>query len=139
MKISKNVAALTCILAIGLFLLSFGSTPAAAQHHGHVEAASDSVQIVEITIGPDGFQPNEIALEAHTPARLVFTRTTDETCATQVKIPAFGIEKTDLSLGEPVAIEIMPHEAGTFTFVCGMDMLEGTIIVASSGSHTGHH
>ena len=131
MKTSKKAVIFTCVLAAGLLLMSFGSRPATAQHQGHAEAATDSVQVVEITVGPEGFQPKEIVLKAHTPARLVFTRTTDATCAKQVQIPAFGVEKTDLPLDEPVAIEIMPHEVGTFTFICGMDMLEGAIVVES--------
>ncbi len=130
MKTSKNTAILAFTLTAGLLLIGLGPRPAVAQSSNH-EAVEDSVQVVEITVGPEGFAPEEIKLEAHVPARLVFTRTTDETCATQVQIPAFDVEKTDLSLNEPVAIEIMPHEAGTFTFVCGMDMIEGTIVVES--------
>ena len=89
------------------------------------------VQIVEISVGADGFAPPEVKLEAGVPARLIFTRTTDGTCTTQVQIPDFGIEKTDLPLHEPVAIEFTPEEDGTFTFACGMDMLKGALLVRS--------
>lgn len=101
-------------------------TPASA------ETSQDDVQVVEVAVGADGFDPQKIELEAGTPARLVFTRTSDETCATEVQIPGYDIEKTELPLGEEVAIEFMPDETGTFTFVCGMDMLEGTLVVTSS-------
>ena len=92
---------------------------------------ADSVQVVQITVGPSGFEPKQIVLEAGVPARLVFTRTTDGTCAKQVQIPAFDVQKTDLPLNEPVSIELTPAEAGTFTFACGMDMLKGAIVVKS--------
>ena len=106
------------------------AAPQASAEGAAAALAADSVQVVNITVGPSGFVPKEIALEAGVPARLVFTRTTDGTCATQVQIPGFGIEKTELPLNEPVAFELTPEETGTFTFACGMDMLKGSIIVA---------
>lgn len=93
--------------------------------------AQDDVQVVEVTVGPNGYDPEQIELDADTPARLVFTRTTDGTCAKQIQIPAFGIENTPLPLNEPVTFEVAPQEAGTFTFACGMDMMKGTIVVKS--------
>lgn len=89
----------------------------------------DGVQVVEIEAGPMGFVPGKIALEAGIPARLVFTRTVEGACSEQVRLPDFGIEATDLPLGEPVAIELTPEDGGAFTFVCGMDMQEGTLMV----------
>lgn len=113
---------------------------ASVQHHGDVSAQErpahapqDSVQVVQVTVGPDGFEPQQIELEADAPARLVFTRTTDATCATEVQVPDFDIEKTELPLGEPVAIEFTPNEAGPFTFACGMGMLEGTLVIGGKG------
>ncbi len=128
MNAPKLSAALILLLAAGLLALSLNASPAHVQSPDQ-EVAADSVQVVEITVGPEGFQPERVELEAGIPARLIFTRTTDATCAKQVQIPAFDVEKTDLPLNEPVTIEIMPPEAGTFTFACGMDMLAGAIVV----------
>lgn len=91
----------------------------------------DGVQVVDVTVGRMGYEPREIALEAGVPARLVFTRTIEGDCPSQVQVPAFGVEKTDLPMNEPVTVEFTPGEAGTFQFVCGMDMMEGTIVVQS--------
>lgn len=91
----------------------------------------DGVQVVDIEIGQRGYTPGRIRLEAGVPARLVFTRRIEGECPSQVQIPAVGIAKTDLPMNEPVAIEFTPEEAGTYTFTCGMDMMEGTLVVAS--------
>lgn len=89
------------------------------------------VQVVDITVGDMGYEPGRIELKAGVPAKLVFTRTADTDCAKQVQIPSFDIPKTDLPLNEPKAIEFTPGEGGDFTFVCGMDMMKGTIVVKS--------
>jgi hypothetical protein len=89
------------------------------------------VQTAAVTVGPDGFAPKEVRLQAGVPARLVFKRTTDRTCATEVQIPAFGVGKTALPLGEEVVIAFTPEEAGTFDFSCGMDMMRGALVVTS--------
>ena len=91
------------------------------------------VQVVRIAVDASGFEPQKLELKAGVPARLLFTRTTDGTCANQVQITEFGIEKTDLPLNETVAIELTPERTGSFTFVCGMDMLKGTLIVIAAG------
>lgn len=90
---------------------------------------ADGVQTAEVTVGSGGFDPKVIRLQAGVPARLAFTRTTDPTCATEVQIPAFGIDKTALPLNEEVVIAFTPEEAGTFSFSCGMDMMRGTLVV----------
>lgn len=89
----------------------------------------NGVQVIEITIGPTGYEPEALELQKDIPARLVFTRTTDTTCATEIHSPDLGIEKTPMPLNEPVEITLTPQESGTFTFACGMDMLKGTIVV----------
>ncbi len=91
----------------------------------------DGIQVVEIEAGELGFAPISLSLEADVPARLVFTRTTEQTCATEVKIPAFGIGPVDLLLDEAVVVEFTPTESGQFAFVCGMDMQEGRLVVQS--------
>ena len=113
------------------------ATPAAEHQHAtpgtRADAAmprvEDGVQIVEIDATLMGFRPRAVQLEGGVPARLVFTRQTEDECVQHVQIPAFGVEETALPLGEPVAIEFTPEDDGTFTFVCGMDMQKGTVVV----------
>jgi len=90
---------------------------------------ADSVQGAEVTIGPDGFSPQRIQLAAGVPAKLVFTRTTPTTCATAVQVPAFDVKPTEIPLNTPTAVRFTPDETGTFTFACGMDMIQGTLVV----------
>jgi len=91
----------------------------------------DGIQVVEIEAGQLGFVPISLSLQANVPARLVFTRTTEQTCATEVKIPAFDIGRVELPLGEPVVVEFTPTDTGEFRFVCGMNMQEGSLLVHS--------
>jgi plastocyanin domain-containing protein len=89
------------------------------------------VQVAEMTVDAQRYTPAAIALEAGVPARLVITRTAENSCATEVHAPELGVPKTPLPLGEPVAVTFTPSEAGTFTLACGMDMLSAAVIVRS--------
>lgn len=91
----------------------------------------DGVQVVDIEAGSMGFQPREFTLQAGVPARLVVTRTVEDDCSSQLTIPAYDVDTERLPLGEPVAIEFTPTEAGEVEWVCGMDMQRGTIAVVS--------
>lgn len=91
----------------------------------------DGVQVIEVEAGPTGYRPASVALDAGVPARLVFTRTAESDCSSQITVPDFGVPATDLPLNEPVAVEFTPTESGNFAFVCGMDMQRGTLLVQS--------
>ncbi|MDX1440142.1 MAG: cupredoxin domain-containing protein [Rubricoccaceae bacterium] len=91
----------------------------------------NGVQVVDIEAGELGFVPVSVSLHADVPARLVFIRTTEKTCATEVAIPAFEVGPVELPLGDPVAVEFTPTETGDFRFACGMDMQEGALLVQS--------
>ena len=98
--------------------------PVAARMEGGVQTA-------EVAVGAGGYEPASVALRAGVPARLVFTRTTDDSCGETVHAEALGVAETRLPLGQPVTVEFTPDEAGRFTFACGMDMMEGTVVVRS--------
>jgi len=104
----------------------------AKKNPGHtgqpVQAAQQSgAQTAAIEITSKGFEPNSLKLKADTPAKVTFTRRTDETCAKEVVIKDYGIERK-LPLKEPVTVEFTPRK-GEFAFACGMNMIKGKLIV----------
>ena len=85
------------------------------------------VQSATVIVGERGYEPPRLSLRAGAPARITFLRTTDATCGTEVVFPALGIKRA-LPLNEPVVVELDPLEAGEIAFICGMNMLRGTIV-----------
>jgi cobalt-zinc-cadmium efflux system membrane fusion protein len=91
-------------------------------------APGRDVQTARITVGEQGYEPARVTVRAGVPARLTFVRTTDKTCGTAVVFPSLNIRR-ELPLNQPVEIELTPHTTGNVEFVCGMNMLRGTVIV----------
>jgi plastocyanin domain-containing protein len=58
---------------------------------------------------------------------VTFVRKTDATCAKEVVIKEYNINRK-LPTGEPVTVEFTPRK-GEFAFACGMDMIKGKLIV----------
>jgi plastocyanin domain-containing protein len=83
-----------------------------------------------ITVDSDGFKPNAVKLKKGAPATLVFTRTTDETCATEVVFPQLDIKK-ELPRGTPVTVTVPTDKEQTLTFQCGMGMYKSSVVVAN--------
>ena len=90
------------------------------------KATGDS-QSAKVTVNAQGFQPGSLNLKADVPAKITFLRTTDNTCATSVIFPDYKIQK-DLPLNQPVVVELTPKK-GTFGFACGMQMVQGKLVV----------
>src|SRR5262245_53514892 len=80
-----------------------------------------AVKRVEIAVTSDGFQPAEVKTKAGEPLRLVITRKTDRTCATEIVIKDLGVTKP-LPLNEPVTVDITPKKTGQLRYACSMDM-----------------
>ena len=90
-------------------------------------ALQNGAQTATIEVNGEGFQPSTIKLKAGVPAKVTFMRKTDETCAKEVVIKDYNIDRK-LPLNEPVTVEFTPRK-GEFIFACGMDMLKGKLIV----------
>ncbi len=83
---------------------------------------------VEVTVNSDGFVPDRIPVKKGEKVRLVVTRKTDRTCATEIVIKEAGINQK-LPLNQPVVVELTPKKAGTLKYACGMDMISGVLVV----------
>jgi hypothetical protein len=107
-----------------------GARPPAGQGSAAPSQAArpaSSFQTASVTITQIGFEPETLTLRAGVPARITFTRTTENTCGTEVEFPDLDISRA-LPLNQPVVIELTP-KSGELTFACGMNMLRGTIVV----------
>ncbi len=83
---------------------------------------------VEMKVTRNGFEPALVRAEQGKPLELVITRTTDETCATEIVIPDAGLN-VPLPLGKPVKVTFTPTRAGRLRYACAMGMLGGVIDV----------
>jgi hypothetical protein len=107
---------------------STGAIPAPESRADQGPQAIEDVHTVSVVIGPAGYQPARISARVGVPLRIVFTRTTDKACGSEVVIRSLGIRRT-LPLNEPVAVEFVPERTGTVAFACEMNMLHGTVVV----------
>jgi plastocyanin domain-containing protein len=90
--------------------------------------AKPIVQTAKIEINTKGYRPSSLKLQRGVRARVTFLRTTDATCAKEMVLPDFNIRRA-LPLNEPVVVTFTPTNKGTFTYVCGVNMMKGQLIV----------
>jgi plastocyanin domain-containing protein len=110
--------------AIGI--LSLSTLHAVAQ--SKTQTRKPRVQTARILIDRMGYSRTSINLRRGIPARLTFVRQTNETCATEIVIPEYGINR-NLPLNEPTVVNFVPRRSGTFSFTCGMNMMRGKLMV----------
>jgi plastocyanin domain-containing protein len=103
------------------------TTAIAPTSAGSAESQSN-VQDAKVLVTEQGYEPAKLTLRAGTPMRLTFVRTTDKTCGTEVVFPSLKIRRP-LPLNQPVAIEFTPKASGEIGFVCGLNMLRGSLVV----------
>jgi len=91
-------------------------------------ASAPSGGKLQITADDKGFSPSAVEVKKGEPLELVFTRTTEDTCANQVVFPDLKVTK-DLPLKQPVSVAVPTGEARTLTFQCGMGMYKSKVVV----------
>ena len=109
------------LLALALASAALASGPACRKGPAEGEP-------VHITVTKNGYEPFRVQATRGKPLTLVVTRTTDETCATEIVIPEANISK-DLPLGQPVTITFTPERTGELRYSCAMAMFQGVIEV----------
>jgi plastocyanin domain-containing protein len=105
-------------------LLAAGALAAAACR----KTGGDGSGPVRITVTKNGYEPFRVRATRGKPLTLVVTRTTDETCATEIVIPEANVSK-DLPLGQPVTVTFTPQRTGELRYSCAMQMFQGVIEV----------
>ncbi|HEY8076847.1 MAG TPA: cupredoxin domain-containing protein [Labilithrix sp.] len=108
------------VLLAAVVLVACNKTPA---------PASDGT--VAVTANEDGFKPSAVTFKKGAAATLVFTRTTDQTCATEVVFPELGIKK-ELPKNTPVSIPVPTDKEQKLSFECGMGMYKSSVVIAAN-------
>lgn len=92
---------------------------------------SDGVRKINVEANKDGYTPDRIAGKPGEKLVLVFKRTIEADCLSQVKV-ADG-KPVDLPMNTPVEVPVTVPQSGELAFACGMDMFHGTIVAAPNG------
>lgn len=104
------------------------SSEAAAKAPAKVASTvgANGLRRVAIEAGTEGYVPDKIPGKPGEKMVLVFTRTADAECISQLKTPEGKL--VDLPKGAPVEVNVTVPQTGALTFACGMDMFHGSIV-----------
>lgn len=114
-----RLAAQVVSLSAAILLVACAKTPA---------PSATAAGVMEIQVDSSGFVPAHLTAPVNQELKLRVTRTTDQTCATEIVIKDLGISKP-LPLNQPVEVTFTPTKKGDLRFACAMDMIAGTIHV----------
>jgi plastocyanin domain-containing protein len=92
---------------------------------------ADGVRRIDVAASMNGYNPERIAGKPGEKLMLVFTRTVEGECLSQVKTPDGKV--IELPMNKPVEVPVTVPDKGELTFACGMDMFRGTIIAQPNG------
>ncbi len=81
---------------------------------------------VAIEVNKDGYTPDKISGKPGEKLDLVFTRTFEAECISQVKTPDGKL--VDLPMNKPVEVAVTVPQTGEVGFACGMDMFHGVVV-----------
>jgi DNA-binding beta-propeller fold protein YncE/plastocyanin len=136
----RSIVPVATVIAISL--LSAERTDAQSRRSGHsgteprgTKAAGapgppeeQPDRTIDVSVTEKGFEPARITLKKDERVRLVFTRTTDNTCAKILVIDEFLVWN-ELALGKPVAITFTAGRPGEFPYTCPTRQAHGLIKV----------
>lgn len=89
----------------------------------------DGVQIVDITVFPNGYEPNYVRVKAGVPVRMNLNMPPGSYgCTSVFVIPQMGIRKR-LTPGNSDAVAFTPSQPGKITWTCSMGMYSGVMEV----------
>jgi plastocyanin len=145
--LSRIIKPLLALMMAGAVLASQGCTketppaaptPAPTQVQPPAEAAAPAAQpsapagearVINLEVTEKGYQPSPVTLKQGEPVKLVLTRKTDNTCATEIVLDEYNIN-TKLPLNQPVEVAFTPAKSGKLVYGCAMGkMISGVFSV----------
>jgi plastocyanin domain-containing protein len=94
------------------------------------QRSPDGIRHVAIEANKDGYTPAKIDGKPGEKLVLVFTRTADSSCISQLKAPDGNM--VDLPMNKPVEVAVTVPQTGEVGFACGMDMFHGVVVAQPS-------
>jgi plastocyanin domain-containing protein len=132
MRFSKIIKPLLALAATGAVLASqqgCSKEPKTEPSAAEARKPGDGPRVIPLSVTEKGYEPTPIALRKGAPVKLVVTRKTEQTCATEIVMKDYGIN-TPLPFNTPVEIAFTPDKTGTLTYGCAMgQMISGTFMV----------
>jgi plastocyanin domain-containing protein len=86
----------------------------------------NGVRTIQIEAGKDGYVPERITGKPGEKLTLVFTRTIDADCLSELVTP--DKKKVALPMNKAVEVPVTVPADGEVGFACGMDMFHGVIV-----------
>ncbi|MBN7318956.1 heavy metal translocating P-type ATPase [Mycobacteroides abscessus subsp. massiliense] len=127
-SIDLAVIAIALAVIAGLAWFFFGPRTARAA------AVSAGVQRIQVTVR-GGYSPNMLQVRQNIPVEIVFDRQEVGDCSSRVIFPDLQLTAA-LPAHQRTSVRFTPHEAGSFEFSCGMNMIHGTLVVTPETAST---
>ncbi|MDH6244041.1 heavy metal translocating P-type ATPase [Mycobacterium sp. OTB74] len=127
-SIDVAVIAVAVIATAGLGWFFFGPRTARAA------AVSGGVQRLQVTVR-GGYSPNMLQVRQDIPVEIEFDRQETGDCSSHVTFPDLQLSAA-LPAHQHTTVRFTPHQAGSFGFSCGMNMIHGTLVVAPNDTGT---
>jgi plastocyanin domain-containing protein len=121
-----SLLALASTLAVSL--PSFAADPKPEPTKAEPQKAGKGPRELAIKVTEDGYVPEKLTVKKGEPVRLVVTRVTDATCATELLIEGTSI-KTKLPLNKAVNIDWTPTKSGSVKYGCAMGMMVSGVLL----------
>ncbi|WP_257459889.1 cupredoxin domain-containing protein [Archangium lipolyticum] len=136
-KIIKPLLALAlagAVLTAGQGCSKPASPPAPSKPAATAPAAQEAKKpgeprTIALSVTEKGYEPSPVTLKQGEPVKLVLTRTTEQTCATEIVLEDYGID-AKLPLNQPVEVSFTPTKTGKLVYGCAMGkMISGVFMV----------
>ena len=99
-------------------------------------ALSDGVQRVQVTVR-GGYSPNVVQVRQGVPVEMEFDRQESGDCSARVVFPDLQLSAA-LPAHQRTTVRFTPQQSGSFLFACGMNMIQGTLVVTPAESPLEH-
>lgn len=124
--ISTLLCAVFAVAALGCQKPQPAPAPLAAKEPA---AAKAGARVIAMKVTADGYEPAKLTVKKGEPLELKITRTTNDTCATELIIEGTTIN-APLPYNEEVTVRWTPEKTGALKFGCHMDfMISGVLTV----------
>lgn len=121
--------ALTVLVCVSMFTACQKPPERPGEAKDAVTAApAGGPRVIKMEVTPDGYVPPKLQVKKGEPLELRITRTTNDTCATEIIIEGTSIN-APLPYKEEVTVRWTPEKTGSVKYGCHMEMMISGVLM----------